>query len=61
MPDEKSAVIEIRHLSDNARRYLQHTLRNGLQSIVASIEEGSGDNAAECALSLSRELQRLGL
>ncbi len=61
MQDEKSAVSEIRSISDNARRFLQHTLRNGLQSIVSSIEEGSCEDATECALSLSRELQRLGL
>lgn len=59
--DEKSAAAELKRLSENARHCLQHTLRNGLQSIVASIEEGSCEDAAEAALCLSAELQRLGL
>lgn len=61
MPDEKGAVMEIRGLSENARHYLQHTLRNGLQSMLSSLEEGSGDDAAKCIIRLSQELGNLGL
>lgn len=58
---EDEAVAEIRGLSENARRYLQHKLRNGLQSIVSSIETGSTESAADCVFSISDELKKMGL
>ena len=48
MIDEKSAIVEIKSISLNARHYLQHMLRNGLQSVLAGLEEGSSEEAAEC-------------
>ncbi|HBG46386.1 MAG TPA: hypothetical protein DDW94_05280 [Deltaproteobacteria bacterium] len=61
MIDEKSAIVEIKSISLNARHYLQHMLRNGLQSVLAGLEEGSSEEAAECVKELSCELGRLGL
>lgn len=58
---EDAAVTEIRGLSENARRHLQHRLRDGLQSVVSCIETGAPETAVECALSMADELRRLGL
>lgn len=58
--DEKAAA-EIKGLSEDTRRYLQHKLRNGLQSIISSIEIGSPESASECVASISDELRKMGL
>lgn len=58
---EDSAVTEIRNLSDNAKRHLQHKLRNGLQSVISCIEEGAIDDASNRVLDIADELRNMGL
>lgn len=58
---EKSAVMEIRNLSENARRHLQHKLRNGLQTVIACIEEGALVDASNGVLDISDEMRDMGL
>lgn len=58
---DEQAMAEIRGLSENARRYLRHKLRNGLQSVISCIETGETGNASECVISISDELRKMGL
>jgi len=58
---QEEAVREIRALSAGARCLLQHKLRNGLQSVLASIEEGELDDASKAVLDISGELRKMGL
>lgn len=58
---DESALKEIRNLSENARRHLQHKIRNGLQSVISSIEEGELKNASSRVLDISDELRNMGL
>lgn len=55
------AVMEIRGLSEDARRHLQHKLRNALQSVASCIEEGAYDDASRTVLDISGELRKMGL
>lgn len=61
MIDETGAVREIKGLSVNARRYLQHTRRNALQSVAASVEAGTADEAEASIKGFDHELRRIGL
>lgn len=58
---EDSAVTEIRNLSDNAKRFLQHKLRCGLQSVISCIEEGALVDASNRVLDIADELRNMGL
>jgi hypothetical protein len=58
---DERALEEIRGLSENARRHLQHKIRNGLQSIISSIEEGELKDASSRVLDISDELRSMGL
>ncbi len=58
---DESALMEIRNLSENARRHLQHKIRNGLQSVVSSIEEGEFKDASSRVLDIADELRNMGL
>lgn len=58
--DDKT-IAEIKGLSEDARHYLQHKIRNGLQSIISCIETGLPENASDCVLSISDDLRKLGL
>lgn len=58
---EDNAVTEIRNLSTSARRYLQHKLRGGLQSVISCIEEGDLEDASNRVLDISDELRNMGL
>jgi hypothetical protein len=58
---EESAVMEIKDLSENARRHLQHKLRGGLQSVLSCIEEGALEDASNRVLDISDELRKMGL
>lgn len=58
---EDSAILEIRNLSTSARRYLQHKLRSGLQSVISSIEEGALEDASNRVLDIADELRNMGL
>jgi hypothetical protein len=58
---EESAVMEIKNLSENARRHLQHKIRGGLQSVLSCIEDGFAEDASNCVLDISDELRKMGL
>lgn len=58
---DEDAAREIRGLSLDARRHLQHKLRNGLQSVISCIEEGAYDDASKGVIDLSDELRKMGL
>jgi len=58
---ENNAVTEIKNLSENARRHLQHKLRGGLQSVISCIEEGALEDASNRVLDISDELRNMGL
>lgn len=58
---DELAITEIKGLSENARRYLQHKLRNGLQSVISCIETGEPGGASDCVMSISDELKKMGL
>lgn len=58
---QDDAAREIRGLSEGARSHLQHKLRNGLQSVLSSIEEGALDEASRAVLDISGELRKMGL
>ncbi|OGP14460.1 MAG: hypothetical protein A2052_06755 [Deltaproteobacteria bacterium GWA2_54_12] len=58
---EDNAVTEIKNLSENARRHLQHKLRGGLQSVISCIEEGALEDASNRVLDISDELRNMGL
>lgn len=58
---EDDALIEIRGLSENARRHIQHKLRNGLQCVISCIEEGALEDASSRVIDISDELRKMGL
>jgi len=58
---DDNAVTEIKNLSENARRHLQHKLRGGLQSVISCIEEGALEDASNRVLDISDELRNMGL
>jgi hypothetical protein len=58
---EDDALMEIRGLSENARRHIQHKLRNGLQSVISCIEEGALEDASHRVIDISDELRKMGL
>ncbi len=58
---EKSAVEEIRSLSEDARRYLAHRIRDGLQSVISAIELREMGEAACGVMDISDELRKMGL
>ncbi len=61
MHDEAEAEEEIKALSANARMYLQHVLRNGLQSISGMVELRDLATARDVIHELAHKLRRMGL
>lgn len=59
--DEKAARQEIAKLSENARGYLSHHLRNPLQGIYGGIETGDMEAIKESAQDLKHRLERAGI
>jgi len=58
---EKSAVDEIKSLSEDTRRLLQHKIRGGLQSVMSAIELGELGDASSGVMDISDELRKMGL
>lgn len=58
---EKNAVDEIKSLSMDTRRHLQHMIRDGLQAVVSAIELGKMREATRGVMDLSDELRKMGL
>lgn len=58
---EKSVVDEIKSLSEDARRLLQHKIRGGLQSVMSAIELGELEGASSGVIDISDELRKMGL
>lgn len=58
---KKNAVEEIKNLSEDAKRLLQHKVRGGLQSVISAIELGEPGEASSCVMDISDELRKMGL
>ncbi len=61
MVDERAAKAEIKALSENARAYLSHHLRNPLQGIYGGIETGDMEAIKESAVDMKQRMERVGL
>ena len=59
--DELAARVEIAQLSENAKGYLAHNLRNPLQMIFGGAEIGDMNIVKEGAQDLKHRLEKAGL
>lgn len=48
-------------LPEDVRAHLRHRLRNGLQTIISSIEVGTRDASMDSVIDMGEDLRRLGL
>ena len=58
--DETAAIEEIRALSQEARGYISHHLRNTLMNITCAITMGEYDLANEAIMHAVEDLKRIG-
>lgn len=59
--DEQAARAEIKALSENARAYLAHNIRNPLQMIYGGAEIGDMEIVKEGARDLKNRIEGAGL
>ncbi|MEW6485775.1 MAG: hypothetical protein AB1423_14375 [Pseudomonadota bacterium] len=57
---QEKAIEEIRNLSQEAKEFLSHHLRNALNGITGGIEVGRLDIAKESAMHMVEDLERIG-
>lgn len=59
--DEKVAIEEIKEMPFEARMYLKHIYRNGLQCIIGQVEMKQYESVKDEIFSLSEKLRGMGL
>jgi hypothetical protein len=57
---QERGIEELKALSPEAKRYLNHHFRNSLTGIIAGIETGNLDIAKQEAWHISEDLKRIG-
>lgn len=59
-PSQDKAIQELRALSDDAKVFLSHHIRNSLSGVIGGIDTGKLDIAKNSAEHIVKDLEKIG-
>jgi hypothetical protein len=59
-PEQDKAISELKALSDNAKVFLSHHIRNSLAGVIGGIDTGKLDIAKVSAEHIVEDLEKIG-